>query len=100
MEESSDATAAHNRSAVLAAFHQALAREIHVLRRDPGLLWQQLYNRLQWEDDPLPASLEPEFERRSVSGASPWLRTRTGSRESHALLRTLAGHTRWVRGCA
>jgi hypothetical protein len=35
---------------VLAAFRRALAREMHVLRRQPRLLWQQLHNRLQWED--------------------------------------------------
>ena len=63
-----------------------------MLRRHPGLLWQQLHNRLQWEDEPVRAVLEPEFERRSVPGASPWLRTRTRSRESEALLRTLEGH--------
>jgi hypothetical protein len=32
---------------VLAAFRRALAREMHVLRRQPGLLWQQLNDRLQ-----------------------------------------------------
>ena len=54
---------------VLAAFRRALAREMHVLRRHPGLLWQQLYNRLQWEDEPVRAVLAPEFERRSAPGA-------------------------------
>ena len=45
---------------VLAAFRRAVAREMHVLRHQPGLLWQQLYNRLQWEDEPVRAVLEPE----------------------------------------
>jgi len=85
---------------VLATFRRALAREMHVLRREPGLLWQQLYNRLQWEGEPVRALLEPEFERRSVPGAAPWLRTRTRSRESQALIRTLAGHTDEVTACA
>ena len=85
---------------VLAAFRGALARELHALLRDPVLLWQQLHNRLQWEDDLIRAVLAPEFERRSVPGASPWFRTRTRSRESEALVRTLEGHTREVNACA
>ena len=85
---------------VLAAFRRALAREMHALRHHPRLLWQQLYNRLQWEDGQVRAFLELEFERRSVLGASPWLRTRTRTRESDALLRTLEGHTGGVWACA
>jgi hypothetical protein len=73
---------------------------MHLLRRDPGLLWQQLHNRLQWGDEPVLAVLRPEFERRSVPGAAPWFRTRTRSRESEALVRTLAGHTGGVKACA
>ena len=34
---------------VLGAFSKALNRETHVLSQHPNLLWQQLYNRLQWE---------------------------------------------------
>ena len=33
----------------LGAFSKALNRETHVLSQHPNLLWQQLYNRLQWE---------------------------------------------------
>ena len=73
---------------------------MHVLRRDPGLLWQQLHNRLQWEDEPVVALLAPEYERRSAPGAAPWFRTRTRSRESEALIRTLEGHTGVVNACA
>lgn len=54
---------------MLAAFRRALAREMLVLRRDPGLLWQQLHNRLRWEEEPVYAVLAPEFERRNVPGA-------------------------------
>jgi hypothetical protein len=66
---------------------------MHVLRRNPELLWQQFYNRLQWEDEPVRAILDPEFERRSAPGASPWLRTRTPVRESETLVRTRATPT-------
>ena len=37
--------------AILHAFSRALGREVHVLTGHPELLWQQLYNRLQWEGE-------------------------------------------------
>jgi hypothetical protein len=54
---------------VLETFSRALRREAHVLTQHPNLLWQQLYNRLQWEGE-LPGSaqyrysqnLDPNFE--------------------------------------
>ena len=100
VKPSPDAASRGDPGPVLAAFGRALVRETHVLCRHPQLLWQQLYNRLQWEDEPVAAVLEPEFKRRSVPGVTPWLRTRTRSRESQALLRTLAGHTDGVWACA
>lgn len=88
------------RRAVLDAFARALNREVHNLTQRPHLLWQQLYNRLQWEDEPVPGMLDPELERRSAPRAAPWLRTRTPFRESEAFRLVLAGHTGWVYGCA
>jgi hypothetical protein len=84
----------------LEAFARALRREAHNLRQRPDLLWQQMYNRLQWEDEPLPGVLAPELDRRTAPGAAPWLRTRARFRESEALIRTLTGHTGTVRACA
>jgi WD40 repeat protein len=100
MTPSPETASSAERDAVLAAFLRALAREGHVLRRDPGLLWQQLYNRLQWDDEPVRALLVPEFERRSLPGATPWLRTKTRARESGALVQILDGHTNLVFTCA
>lgn len=88
------------RAETLFAFGRALGREAHVLPGDPDLLWQQVYNRLQWEDQPIPALLGPEFERRTRPGARPWLRTRTPFPESEAIIRTLAGHADRVSHCA
>jgi hypothetical protein len=48
----------------LDAFERALRREIHNLSRRPELLWQQLHNRLQWEDERVSDLLEPERARR------------------------------------
>ena len=78
----------------------ALGRESHTLRERPELTWQQLYNLLQWEEGSLTGRLEPQVERRSAPGASPWLHTRNRSRESDALRLTLTGHTSRVNACA
>jgi sarcosine oxidase gamma subunit len=88
------------RRATLEAFARALDREAHNLQRWPHLTWQQLYNRLQWEDDSVPQVLAPELARRTAEGAAPWLHVRTPFGESRALIRTLAGHTGSVHGCA
>jgi len=85
---------------VLEAYARALRREAHILARSPELTWQQLHNRLQWEGGAAGASLAAERERRSRPGAAPWLRLETPLRESEMLLRTLAGHTDKVCGCA
>jgi len=77
---------------VFDAFSRALVRESHNLMQRPDLLWQQLYNRLQWEKEPVTAVLQPEYERRTAPGAALWLRARTPFRESEALIRVLAGH--------
>jgi hypothetical protein len=42
------------RQATLEAFARAIDHEAHVLSVRPDLVWQQLYNRLQWEEDPIP----------------------------------------------
>jgi len=85
---------------VVEAFSRALVRESHNLMQRPDLLWQQLYNRLQWEEKRVLAVLAPEFARRTAPGTTPWLRTRTPFRESKALIRTLQGHKDVVWDCA
>jgi hypothetical protein len=85
---------------VLQAFSRALGREAHVLTRQTELLWQQMYNRLQWEGKEVKQALAPELEKRCAQGARPWAQTRIPYRESEALLRTLTGHTDQVTDCA
>jgi hypothetical protein len=58
---------------VLQAFSRALRRESHVLTQHPKLLWQQLYNRLQWQEDVVKQVIEAEKGKRAVIGALPWL---------------------------
>lgn len=86
--------------AVLEAVAAAIGREAHVLAGRPDLLWQQVFNRLQWEASPVGAVLEHELARRSAPGAPPWLRARMPRRESAALSRTLVGHRGAVTCCA
>jgi|GEM_PF-3299939 len=107
---------------VLYALSRDYTRELHnLLAADlgarPQLVFQQLYNRLQWEvdartatsdgdgeaggganaADPLAALLEPAFARRSTAASPFWLHGLTRPRESDVLIRTFAGHTDWIR---
>jgi hypothetical protein len=76
---------------------RALARESHWLRDEPGVLAQQLWNRLRrmgWSVDDLGRWL------RLPAGAAELVRVRHAvSRESHALLRDLIGHSDTVNAC-
>jgi hypothetical protein len=58
------------RRAILEVFARALRREAHNLQRWPQLTWQQFYNRLQWEDEPLPGVLGLELGRRTAPGGA------------------------------
>ena len=80
-------------STILQSFSRALEREAHVLTQHPDLLWQQLYNRLQWEEEEVKQVLAPELAQRSAPGARPWLRLATPYRESAALQRIFSGHS-------
>jgi WD40 repeat protein len=89
-----------DRKATLEALSRALNREIHNLDCWPELTFQQLYNRLQWEDESVLGFLASDLERRSEPGARAWLRNRTPYRETRTLVRVLAGHTKSVNACA
>ena len=85
---------------VLQAFSRALQREAHVLTQHPDLLWQQLYNRLQWEGEEMQQVLVSDLDWRSAEGAQPWLHLKTPFREAKSLVRTLTGHTHHIPACA
>lgn len=82
-----------NQKTILQALSRALVREAHVLRQYPHLLWQQLYNRLQWEGEGVMAALEAAYDQRTALENPPWIKDRTPIQESEALVRTLEGHT-------
>ncbi len=46
-----------DRREVLEASSRALDQEAHNFGQWPHLMWQQLYNRLQWDDEPVPQVL-------------------------------------------
>ena len=89
-----------DRLTALTAVAGAFRRESHVLLERPGLLWQQMYNRLQWAGPPLADHLAADRERRSRPGARRWIHRYTRLRESEALVRALAGHRNSVKCCA
>jgi WD40 repeat protein len=87
-------------TSALKSFSRALQREAHVLTRQPDLLWQQIYNRLHWEEGEIEQCLDQELALRNVPGATPWIRLGTPHFESKALVRTLRGHIKPVTACA
>jgi WD40 repeat protein len=79
---------------VLTAFRKVLGQELHNLKEWPEVLWQQMYNRLQWidggdKDGPVSCVIAPEFKKRTAPGANIWFRTRTPLHEAETLIRTL-----------
>lgn len=61
----------------LEVFDRAVGREAHFLSDRPAILWQQLYNQLQWNGDPrVVRALAAERAKRSQPGAPIWLRSR------------------------
>lgn len=86
---------------VLESFLRALSQEAHNLRQHPHLLWQQLYNRLQWvEEATVKEVIQPEFLRRTTHPPRPWAHNLIRPKESGALVRTLTGHTGPVNSAA
>lgn len=90
---------------VLEAFSKTLTREAHNLTQRPDILWQQMYNRLQWadgenKDGQVTKAIELEFQKRTAPGTKPWFHQTNRVKESEALMRTLKGHTGSVNSCA
>jgi hypothetical protein len=91
---------------VLEAFSRALSQEAHNLRERPDILWQQMFNRLQWADcedknGPVTKVLEPQFKKRSQPGSPLWLHLLNHPMEStESLIRTLKGHTGRISSCS
>ena len=100
MSDQNDQHLSDEQSGVLFAFYGALRREAHVLIHQPDLLWQQVHNRLQWEEGPAAALAGEERRVRTRPDHHPWVRTRTPFRESKALQSTLSGRNGGVNELA
>jgi len=90
---------------VIEAFAGALRQESHNLIERPEILWQQLYNRLQWLVGPkggelLADTLARELKKRSSKEAKLWMNQINRIGESGPLVRTLVGHTSEVNTCS
>ena len=84
---------------ILNSFSRALQRESHVLSRHPDLLWQQLQNRLQWEQKEVFSVAEQQINPGSELNRDIWFKLKTPYRQSDELGHTLQGHTDHVRNC-
>jgi len=74
---------------VLTDFQKDFVREFHNLKEHPEIIFQQMYNRLQWGQGSTQEVIKPEFEKRSRPDfGKPWLHCKTRYRESEALIRT------------
>lgn len=86
-----DASMSTERRRTLNAIANALGQEADYLTTHPIDVWQQLFNRIQWESASIPLFLTPELQRRTAPDTTPWLWLRSHSAESSALVRTLRG---------
>jgi WD40 repeat protein/Cdc6-like AAA superfamily ATPase len=96
---------------ILKSLSRALDFELQNLKKWPLLLWQQLYNRLQWETDEVKRLILPEYERRTAVGPGswewdpawkkyrPWILNNTPIIGSDILIRSMSGHKATVTGC-
>ena len=90
------------RREVLSAFEERLRLEASRIAQAPEWLFPAFYNHLRWLDGPLHRLCETAADRRGgQSGALPLLRSRLDPRPEPPLwLRSLEGHTSWVRAVA
>ena len=99
-------TARRARRVTVEAFGQAVNRELHILQAAdlealPTLVFQQLYNRLQWTlPEGAARRAADEAARRAAADRPTWLHLRTRLSESESLIRTFDGHGAWVEACA
>ncbi len=86
--------------ASLRFIQRVLRQESHILSEYPDLLWQQTYNRLQWETESAIQQLVKHWGNQRVSTGQPWFYLDTPLYEPLVLIRTLSGHSEWINDCA
>jgi len=90
---------------VLEEFRKVVGQELHNLRKQPQILWQQLFNRLQWVDKekngPVSKVINQELEKRITHGSEPWLKLKNILFESSkTIVLTIKGHKDSINACA
>jgi WD40 repeat protein len=83
---------------VLAAFSRALGQERHNLLERPDILWQQMYNRLQWVDG-RKETIHELLNFYKPKYVKPWFRLINRPMQETALIRTFVGHKESVTSC-
>jgi WD40 repeat protein len=84
---------------VVEAIGKAVDQSSFVLKENPELTFSQIYNRTKWRADKNKLftnklhSEEKKYKR-------PWLKFITKPSDTSALIRTLTGHTDYVKACA
>ncbi|MBE0686157.1 MAG: WD40 repeat domain-containing protein [Anaerolineaceae bacterium] len=77
---------------VLHSFSRALKREAFNLSQHPDLIWQQLFNRLQWAGDDARNAIESEYQHRRKSNSKAWFCSLSHPQENEAFQFSLSGH--------
>ncbi|MDT8401320.1 MAG: WD40 repeat domain-containing protein [Bacteroidales bacterium] len=91
---------------VLEAFRKVLGQELHNLRERPEILWQQMYNRLQWVDREggnglISGIIKSVVEYRSKPGSEPWFKLKNALAESESvILATIKEHGNPINSCS
>ncbi len=85
---------------VIEAFLRGVDQSAFVLKENPKLVFPQIYNRIQWQAEKEEILKEKlEFERSRYK--KPWfLLLNKPALQTSALIRTLTGHTGYVKACA
>lgn len=89
---------------VLEEFKKGVGQELHNLRGQPQILWQQLFNRLQWVDNreggPVSKVINQELEKKITPGSKPWLKLKNILFESsETILMTIKEHGDSINTC-
>lgn len=93
-------TSRGERRAVLGECLRSLGLEAGILSRRPELLFQQLYNRLQWFKGEIHSLADEARQGHSRAGKAFFHQYRVPKAEMSRLLRTMTGHAHEVCSCS
>ena len=85
--------------AELERFHRLVGQCAFIFKQAPGLVFQELHNRLAGGQS-VPEGIAQRLAQARLRYAQPWLRCRTGEVDIPELLHVLSGHPTAVLDCA